>query len=380
LALEVSPRDVKVAPNIYRSRNGWRVYVRRNGRLTPFRFKAENTLEQLQEFIATYRAKSAELKQQQKAAAKERAGTLAGDAARYLRLKVVQAMPSVDDRARDIAKWVAAFGRRARSSLTTRDIDEQLQAWFDEGYAGSTVNKFRTALMSLYTRLDGRSAANPVKDTRAFEEAEEMPRAQEYALLERILTEIPTHRSRPVKGKKGSRKRGSPSRARIEVMLWTGMAPSQVMRLTPAHVHLRERWYISPRREKGTRDRRSPRPIVKKPMTTRAYQAFKRFAAVKAYGPFDRRSLRHTWLRAVRRTERALRKEQKNPKLKLPHIRLYDIRHSFGTRLFKATKNLRLVGEMLDHSSDRTTRRYALGAVPEVLLDGMRQFEEADGG
>ncbi len=247
----------------------------------------------------------------------------------------------------------------------------------DAGASTSSANKYRTALMSLWTRLDGRGAANPVRETRVFEEAEEEARGRSYALLKRILDAIPDTRSRPTKGVKGSRARGSVSKVRLELMTWTGMAPSQIMRLEPKSFSIDEGWYTSPRRRKGSKKPRFPRPVIRKPMTADARAAFRRFVQLKAFGPFDRRALRHTWLRAVRRVELAMQQERKDPTFKLARVRLYDIRHSFGTELFKRTKSLTLVAEMLDHTSLRTTRRYSLGAVAGVLRSGMRQFEAA---
>ena len=63
----------------------------------------------------------------------------------------------------------------------------------------------------------------------------------------------------------------------------------------------------------------------------------------------------------------------------IPKVRLYDLRHSFGTELFRVTGNLALVAEMLDHSSLAMTKRYALGAVSDVLKGGMQKFERAAG-
>ncbi len=371
--------EVRAAPHINEVRGadgvrrGWRVYVRREGALRPVRFKADATLEQLQQFVAVFKAESERLKNTRRAAAKERAGTFAADADRYLKLKVVKAMESYADRAREIARWVKVFGSRPRSTITEAEITEQLQAWSDAG--SRSVNKYRAALMSLYTQLDGRAAANIVKNTPLFVESEQIVRGVDYALLDRILAEISEERSRPVKGQKGSTTRGSLSRVRIEVMLETGMAPVQVGRLLPANINLRQRWYTSPRRKKGKRQKTAP-PVVRKPMTKRAHGAFTRFVALKAWGPFDRRSLRHTWIRAQRRAEKKIRKERRNPRYRLPHIRLYDIRHSFGTELLRRTKNLHVVADMLG-ITPQTAKRYALGAVPDVLADGMRQFETA---
>ena len=77
--------------------------------------------------------------------------------------------------------------------------------------------------MALWTRLDGRSAANPVKETHLFEEAPITARGQSYDVLERILDAVPDT------GK---------ARARLEVLAWTGMEPLQVKRLTPAHLSI----------------------------------------------------------------------------------------------------------------------------------------------
>ena len=377
--MSATGREIRVAPNIYQTPHGWRVYVKRDGILKPVRFTRDTTLDELERFVRMFKDESERLRTVRLAAAAERAGTFAADADRYLALKVVQAMPSVADRMREMARWKQMFGRRPRGTITPGEIDEQLQALFNSGYSGSTVNKFRTALMSLYTRLDGRAAANPVRETRLFEEAEEEPRGRSYALLKRILDAVPAERSRPVKGHRGSRGTGSASRARLELMAWTGMAPSQIARLDPAkHFSIAEGWYVVPRRQKGKKPR-FPRPVIRKQMTADARAAFRRFVRLQAYGTFSRSSLRHTWFRAQRRVEQDMRRAQHDPDFQLPRFRLYDIRHSFGTELFKRTKDLALVAEVLDHSSLQMTRRYSLGAVADVLKGAMRKFEAATG-
>lgn len=379
----VRPRERRVAPHIYEVIDqaglqvGWRVYVRRQGVLKPKRFPPETTPEQLQAFIDSFQEESERLHRERRAARIAHLGTFRADALRYLKLRTVRAMVSLDDRERDIARWVRAFGARPRSGITARDIDEQLQAFRESGLSGSTVNKLRAALMSLWTRLDGKGAANPVRNAMIFPESDELPRGQPYELLIRILDAAP-NRGRPVKGVKGSTKKGSLSKVRLELMAWTGMAPSQIARLKPEHFSLEERWYVTPRRAKGA-PVRFPRPVVRKRMSADAHVAFARFVALTAYGTFDRRALRHTWFRAIATVERAMRKELKNPEFALPRIRLYDIRHSFAAEMYRVTKNLRAVGELLDHGSERTTRRYALTAVPGVLEEAVTAFEQAVG-
>jgi len=374
-----SDREIRVAPNIYRTPHGWRVYVRRDGVLHPVRFKPDTTLEQLQAYVDQFKDQSATLREERRATAAAHAGTFAGDAARYLALVVVTAMPSYTDRVRQIGRWVKAFGKRPRGAITARDIDEQLQAWRTAGDAASTVNKHRTALMSLYSRLDGRAAANPVRETRAFEEPAAEARGRSYEDIRALLDAMPREQSRPIKGVKGSRTRGSQTRVRFEIMAWTGMTPSQIKQLRPRHLNVRERWYISPPRRKGHRRPRQPRPEIKKPMTTDARLAFERFIALNAWGDFSTRSLRHTLERARKKVEQLRRKARRDPDYVLPTLRPYDFRHSFGTELFRRTGNLPLVAEMLDHSSLQMTKRYALGAVSDVLRAGMQQFQRAAG-
>lgn len=381
-----APKDVRVAPNIYRTPSGgWRVYVRSLGRLRPKRFKPSVTFEEVQYFVEAFKLEARRLRRDRHATRTWREAqpaTFRDDGRAYLALKTVRAMPSYKTRVAEIEKWIAIFGDRIRRTITTAEIDEQLQALRNQGYSGSSVNRFRTALMALWTRLDGRSAANPVRDATMFEEAPLTARGQPYELLTLILDAIPAERGRGVKGEKGSRARGSESRARLEVLVWSGMDPGQLERMTTQDLSVQERWYTTPPRRKGSRRRRTPRPVIRKPMSRELARAFQRLIDMDLLGkPFSTHSLRHTWERAIRRVEQQLRKKLRNPTLMLPHIRLKDIRHSFGTRLYEQVARakgndraaLEIVGQFLDHApGSPMTLRYSLGAVPSVLRTHLR--------
>src|SRR6185503_16153028 len=72
-----------------------------------------------------------------------------------------------------------------------------------------------------------------------------------------------------------------------------------------------------------------------------------------------------------------IRKELKNPRFHFPEdLRPYDLRHSFGTEMLRRTGNLETTAEMLDHSTTRMTRRYSLGAIPEMLKKAALAFEK----
>lgn len=370
-------REVRIAPNIFKTPYGWRVYLRRGAKKSPVRFPPSKTIEELILFRDQFKLESKKLRRERRTVTAEPAGGFARDADAYLALASVKAMPSIATRKVQIAFWKKAFGTRPRSSITARDITEQLHALKAAGYSGSTVNKYRTALMSLWTQLDGRSAANPVRDAETFQESALEVKGQPMALLMRILRAMPRERSRPAKGVKGSRDQGNASRARLEVLIWTGMDPSQLSRMHPADVNLRERWYVTPARLKGARRARTPRPQIRKPMVKEAVPAFRRLLAMQLLGTtFGSSSLLKAWLRGLKRLEEAEQEKREDPAFRLPHIDLKDLRHSFGTELLRRTKDLQFVGMMLDHApGSPMTLRYSLAAVPNVLKQQAAAFD-----
>lgn len=382
----MSRDEVKVAPNIYKTARGWRVYVRRRdpetrkSKLTPKRLPSTMTIEEVEDFRDSFKLESKrinrEARRTKSTTARELAGTFEKDASSYLELKTTRAMPSYKDRARDIKLWIAAFGRRARKSISTKDIDEQLQHWIDGGYAASTVNNRRTALMAMFTRLDGRAAANPVREARVFEEPELAPRGIPIRYVQYILEAIPDAISfshlRPTKEKP------LVSKPRILIEALTGMRPSQVGQLRAgAHYSIDERWYVIPRSQKGqSRRGRSPRPMTRKHMTEQQAQAFMRFRDLKCEGSYSPSSRRRLFNQAVKAAQQRLETEgstYRYPKDLVP----YDLRHSFATEMLRQTKNLETVAELIDHSTTRMTKRYALAAVPDVLKDAAAAFESA---
>ena len=50
----------------------------------------------------------------------------------------------------------------------------------------------------------------------------------------------------------------------------------------------------------------------------------------------------------------------------------YDMRHSFGTEVYRSTGDLKVTKEMMGHSTMRMTERYTLAAVPERQRHAVR--------
>ena len=147
-------KRVRIARGIYRDRWGLSATVKVDGKQREQRFPKDTGLRKIREWRDQIRVAL------RAAAPRQPRNSFKVDADHYL--AIVQGMPSYNERKRNINDWVAEFGPRRRDSITTEEIWAVLQRREQEGYAASTLNHLRGALMHLWTRLDGKDAANPV--------------------------------------------------------------------------------------------------------------------------------------------------------------------------------------------------------------------------
>lgn len=291
------------------------------------------------------------------------ATTLKQDVEAYLKT-VKGTMPSWKSRRSELHAWAEAFPRRERKSLTRVELATQLDLWARRGVAKSTLNKRRNALVQLWRAMDGPEAANPAQDTKRQREPKGAARGLPYEDLAEVLGAIPD-RGRPVKGagkKHGKAGSGHPplslTKLRLAVMLYTGLPPIRIGRVTPEHLDLPHgRVWLEPRR-KGR-----GRPGKWQPLTAKGVEAFRALAAAKAFGEFSSSSARKVLHRAIE-TVNVTRRQEQRPIL--APFRPYDLRHSFATQALRVTKDLRAVQELLDHADIRTTAQYTEAAVSEL--------------
>lgn len=276
-------RDVKIERGIWRTPHGYRIYVWANGRSFPKRLPNTWTLTQVRQ----YRDEHVVALRRTAGRAAQR-GLFADDADRYLR--GVAAMPSIDDRRRDIRQWVDRFGHRSRASITVDEIRAELHRW-RATLAASTVNHRRTALLHLYTTLDRRGVYNPVREIRPFPEPPPEPRAVPLDTVRSILGVM----------------RPSKTRARLAVLAWTGMRGSQLMRMRPAFVDLEAGHCWVPSGKHGDSH------LVA--LNAEGIAAWREFIDREAWGVFSKDGLRHAFQRACKNAG-------------VSGLRPYDLRHS----------------------------------------------------
>lgn len=226
-----------------------------------------------------------------------------------------------------LAHWCDRFGDRSRHSLTTAEIQAQLDEWRAAGAASSTVNHRRQALITVYKKLDP-GHPNPVQATTRHKEPEPEPRAIPEEIVARIFAVMPD----------------SATKARLLVICHTGPRHSELRRVRREHVVLDgptpHVYYSS---GKGGRHR-----IV--PLSPDGIHAFREIDKRDAWVAPKR------WAAAARTVfQRACKRAGVDPDLYRP----YDLRHRFATILRASGADLADVQALLGHRNITTTMRYA---------------------
>ena len=220
-------------------------------------------------------------------------------------------------------------------------------------HAASTCNHYRQALFSLYRALDGRDAPNPVRDVKPFTSPAPEAPGLSYDMVGRILAAMSERGSAMVKGK--PRAAASAAKVRCRVLAFTGLRPSELMPYRPEHWNRTTRTLVV-YTGKGGRTRTIP-------LSAPAAEALADLEAAGVIGPFSTSTVRHAFIRTAAR-------------LGIHGVRPYDLRHSYGTALYRVAGDTRLVKDVLGHSDTRMTERYTLGHLPEAMRMATSRFEE----
>lgn len=277
----------------------------------------------------------------------ERRDTFADDARGYLALDKVRRMPTAYQRTQHIHEWIRIFGHRQRLTISPVEIQHVLDKLRGKMSAGS-VNKRRTALMDLWTVLDGRHQANPVKATRPAEEPAPEPRAPELAAVLKLL-----------KGMRTDTDYAKKCRARVAVIAWTGWPHIIVKQLEPTDLpHWKKGQAFVKARKKGKGSR--PRWL---PLLPEAVRALREFHKVDAYGEFSNSTLHKRVTAAC-------------VALKIPRLRPYDLRHFFLTLIAVTTRDERAVMELGLISSPKIAARYTAAATDPRVQEALKEVRQ----
>lgn len=316
----------RLPKGIHRTATGYRTMLMVSGIPYTKRWKRDASIDEMKAWLIATRAVVSSGPHTPAAS-----GTFAADARRYL--EAVKAMPTYSERKRHIDEWVAAFGPERRKLITSDQIAAQLATWKNAGKAASSVNHRRTALMHLYCVLDGKSARNPVRDVPKFTEPSPLPRDVADDLLDKLWEAMPD----------------GEEKARAQVLTFTGIPHKQIGQIQESDVDFDRGTVLVQGRKKGKGTAARRVPIS--PAALAAFEMMRRF---KAWGHVDRWSLR----RAIHAACDAAG---------IPRIRPYDLRHTFGTRVYQSSGDIRAAQVLMGHSTPILTHRYTLAAVDPRL-------------
>lgn len=328
---------MRLPRGLTKTSQGWRVTVEAHGRRFSKRYPPHLTLEQASAKLLDARTKWT-------AGRLTDSGTFSADVARYLSA-YMGTSPARAERERHLKLWTAAFDATSgRADVTREDVSRVLQAWRSAGLSPETCNKRRTALLAFYNALDGKGGSNPVRDVPKFRVSPPLPRAVAYPLIVEALQQLPLCKTR----------------ARLKVMAYTGARPVQVRQITADDWDRKAKTLLlkSTAKGQGTRPYRIP-------LTAEGQKAMQEFEATDAYGSFTSAPMARMW--------KAAAEKAKLPDWAVP----YDLRHSFGTQVYRATGDIRATKELLGHASIKMTERYTLAAIPERQAVAVAAFNRA---
>jgi len=325
---------------IRRKRNKWQTYIRINGQFYSETFDLETPIADLKQWLEDQVTRYG--------GRRVIAGSFEEKVNVYLKKPEIAAMASIDERAAHLKLWLKALGRDRRlASITRDDVEGVLQGWLRAGLSSVTVYHRRTALRSLFVTINGDDGYNPVTGTTKPAHWHPIDRSVEFPTLTRIIDAMPDTRAI----KKGIRQ-ASLAKLAARALLHTGMPPAELFKLRRPHFEPQQARMRMPWRDKG--EGRDPYWLELAP---EAIAAFVAIDGADVWGKFPpEETISRSFKRAARR-------------ILGPHtaVRLYDLRHSMGTDLYRKTGDLPTVGRLLGHvEGSIVTAQYALGAHADV--------------
>lgn len=239
-------------------------------------------------------------------------------------------------RLRGLVKILGTVPVRALTPHKLEDALNQIAA--ERGVAGSTLNRYRTLLSSIFTVAvrNKRMLANPIAEVTLRPEPSGRVRflsdKEEKSLRKQIRSSF------------------AERVAEFDLALSTGMRRAEQFNLTWAGVDLEQKNLMV--MGKGSRGRGPKRRFV--PINDRARKALLALYKISNGSPF-------VCPRKKREGQRDFSKwfEETVKQAGIPELTWHDLRHTFASRLVMGGVDIRTVGELLGHASIQTTMRYA---------------------
>jgi integrase len=261
-----------------------------------------------------------------------------------------QARPSTHRRYRVSARrLVQHFGKLPLDAISTGPVEKFKLARVSEiSPAGTNRDLAALRFMLNFALRQGYITRNPVTDVRFFPEGPGSMRVVSHEELQRYLAA-----AKPL------------LRAVATMIAETGMGPEEVYTIRKEHLHLDRGYLFVPTGKTRFRRRNIP-------LTEAAIDVLKRRLGA-ARGPY---LFAHRY--DPNKPLTTLKKSHRRALLRAnirPPFRLYDLRHTFGSRSAMAGVDLPTLKELMGHSSISTTMRY-VHPTPEHKREAVQKLEQ----
>lgn len=270
-----------------------------------------------------------------------------------------------DDSEAIFKHWAASdLGAVPRAQIARVDVVGQIAQWIDAGAAASTCNRRLGRLRKLYQAFDG-DEPNPTDKITFLREPKGEPRDIPAHVVDVILNSLP-NLGRPERFKE--RSTVSLTKLRLTVMAKTGIPPASLARVQPRDIDWAgSRIYLRPRRKGQGADAAW---VALLPDAVAALRAF--VDAGLCGQAWSNSSVYKTWHVGIARAKATAAKTAdetgddtlvRELEALPPRCKPYDLRHSFGSEIYRQTGDVLAVSELLQHANLETTKRYTKGAV-----------------
>jgi hypothetical protein len=315
---------------IRRYRDGWRAFVRVNGKLYTKTFPLITPIPEMQKWIEDTKTTYASIN--------PTAGGFAADVAAYLaRRSSITSIKKIEGRLKLFVEKLG--GDRHRYTIKREDVNAVLND-LNKTLEPGTVITYRTALRAFFYDLDP-DRPNPVANSFHPGTPKPEPRGRDMALIVQAIDAMADT--------KKATGNVSLSKIRARVIAATGLPPATLAKIRSADLRphpMAATELRAPRREKGGGVESR---IVQ--LNGPASEAFAAFHAANAYGAFDGGTL-----------NRAFKNGCKHVGIDPTSIRLYDIRHSYLSDMYRHVRPDAVQRGALHADGSPLTARYTAAA------------------
>lgn len=286
--------------------------------------------------------------------AKARRGTLSTDVAEYFRTRTLSKQLR-QERMAQLSWWCERFGDRVRGNLQPVELQQAMKTL---KLSASTVDKYRQALSNLFVVLDGKNAANPFRDIPKLDQPEARPLDVDYDQIEVLLANV---------GDKGWHGKGeSKTKARLRVLAYAPVTLAQLALMDRSYVNYKTSEMTAPARHKGGGSGKGKRKGLT-PQGLAAFRAYEAAGCWEAKRPSNA-SMARIFRNARDKAVAELRKTKPDiDTTRLAQMARKDLRHSFGVMVLRATGDLNVTADYLDHKNTKTTERYVQSEMTNQL-------------